>query len=338
VTAQRELKVTVGIPTFNRAGLLRESMASVLAQSYHDFRLLVCDNASTDATSEVVASFADPRIDYVRSERNIGMIGNFNRIVEMCATEYVVLLPDDDILYPDYLECTVDALERNPSAGLVHTAFDLIDGSSRVIQHDITLLKLEEPVTIESGHAYLQRSMCSNWTVCFPSALFRTRAIAAADGHRADDEPMADVPMFMRIACDWDFACLSRTLAATRVHTEAFTAQLGSYRTGVGYDLQDSQPEILNERRQRFLDEAELPKERSELYRSLANRTFRVEKVHRIIDRAGSGTSWIDTSRALGHLVQEDMRVLLLPATWRFCAAQLGARRAKRVVTRLGAL
>jgi len=83
--------------------MLQESIGSVLAQSYSDFRLLVSDNASTDETSEVVTSLADPRIDYVRSTENIGMIGNFNRIVEMCTTEYVVLLPDDDILYPEYL-------------------------------------------------------------------------------------------------------------------------------------------------------------------------------------------------------------------------------------------
>jgi len=316
--------------------MLQESIGSVLAQSYSDFRLLVSDNASTDETSEVVTSLADPRIDYVRSTENIGMIGNFNRIVEMCTTEYVVLLPDDDILYPEYLECAIEALERNPNVGLVHTAFDLIDSSSRVIQGDISLLQVEGTVTIESGHAYLQRSMCSTWTICFPSALFRTRAIAGAGGHRADEEPMADVPMFMRIARNWDVACLARTLAATSVHPQAFTAQLGSYRAGVGYDLLDRQPEILNERRQRFLDEADLPRERVELYRSLADRTFRLDRVHRIVSRAGSGTTWLASAEALARLAREDARVLLLPATWRFCAAQLGARRAKRAVVRLG--
>ena len=107
---ERSVTVTVGIPTFNRARYLRESMASVLAQSYPDFRLLVCDNASTDATEETVRSFDDPRIDYVRSDENIGMIANFNRVIERAATELVVLLPDDDLLYPDHLRRTVEVL------------------------------------------------------------------------------------------------------------------------------------------------------------------------------------------------------------------------------------
>src|SRR4051794_17675024 len=113
--------VTVGIPTFNRSTLLREAIASVVSQSYPALRILVCDNASDDDTGEVVASFDDERIDYVRADENIGMTQNFNRAVELTRTEYVVLLPDDDLLYPEHLRHTVDVLERHPRVGVVHT-------------------------------------------------------------------------------------------------------------------------------------------------------------------------------------------------------------------------
>src|SRR5215510_10892507 len=126
----RDVKVTIGIPTFNRATLLRESMASVLSQSYPDFRLLVCDNASDDGTPETVASFNDSRIDYVRSDQNIGMNPNYNRVIELATTEFLLVLPDDDLLYPDHLRATVEVLEHHPRVGVVHTAFDRIDASS----------------------------------------------------------------------------------------------------------------------------------------------------------------------------------------------------------------
>ena len=58
--------ITVGIPTFNRAGLLHEAIESVLAQTYRKFRLIVSDNASTDET-EVCASLADARLEYLRA-------------------------------------------------------------------------------------------------------------------------------------------------------------------------------------------------------------------------------------------------------------------------------
>ena len=71
-------RVTVFIPTYNRARLLPEAIESVLAQTYDDFRLEVSDNASDDATPEVVASFDDPRLEYVRQPENLGLLGNHN--------------------------------------------------------------------------------------------------------------------------------------------------------------------------------------------------------------------------------------------------------------------
>ena len=75
------------------------------------------DNASDDETPDVVASFADPRIDYIRSDRNIGMIANFNRVIHHAETPFLVLLPDDDLLYPDYLRSVVDVLSNHASVG-----------------------------------------------------------------------------------------------------------------------------------------------------------------------------------------------------------------------------
>jgi len=128
------MKLTVGIPTFNRAGLLAETILSVLAQNFTSFRLIVSDNASDDDTPNVVGSFSDERIDYRRSERNVGAIENLNRLIELAETEFLVLLPDDDILYPDHLGATVEPLERFETVGLAHSACHFIDEQSRVTQ------------------------------------------------------------------------------------------------------------------------------------------------------------------------------------------------------------
>jgi glycosyltransferase involved in cell wall biosynthesis len=308
-------------------------MASVLSQSYEDFRLVVSDNASVDETEEVVSSFADPRVEYVRLERNIGMIANFNHLIERADTEFLVLLPDDDVLYPDYLGSVVPVLEGNPTVGVVHTACDLIDGESRVLERARTLLTVTGGFEIESRDRYLERSMHSTWTVCWPSALFRTRAILAAEGLRPEEEPLADVPLLMRIALSWDFAALSAALVGFRMHTASATADLGSF-TGVGYDLDDL-PEILYERRTRFLDEAGFSEEQTSRYRSLADTTFRRETIKRVAEGAAAGAPWMTTGGALFNLARTDSRILLVPATWRLVAAQLGGRAALRAVQRL---
>ncbi len=71
-------RVTVVIPTFNRARFLPVAVDSVLAQTYGDFRLLIADNASTDETADIVARYDDPRIDYVRRPENLGITANHN--------------------------------------------------------------------------------------------------------------------------------------------------------------------------------------------------------------------------------------------------------------------
>src|SRR5262245_47369265 len=78
-TEVTQSKVTIVIPTFNRSELLRTSLGSVLSQDHSDFRVIVLDNASSDATEAVVQSFASLRVTYIRNERNIGMTANLNR-------------------------------------------------------------------------------------------------------------------------------------------------------------------------------------------------------------------------------------------------------------------
>jgi hypothetical protein len=326
--------VTVGIPTYNRAASLRDTIASVLSQSYRDFRLLVSDNASDDETPDVVASFADPRIEYLPSARNIGMIGNFNRLIHHAETPFLVLLPDDDLLYPDHLRCVVDVLERYPSVGVVHTAYDLVDSDSTVLSRGANLLGTAQALTIESTHDFLERALCSNPIVSFPSAIYRTEAIKDAEGLREEEEPFSDVPMWMRIALNWDFAFLSRPLVAFRVHEDTATASLGSF-DGTGYVVPVHR--ILRDRRRGFLDEAasRLPDDSLMRYRSLVERTFRADEILRLANHAGLDTPWMSTTTSLVQLAREDPRVLGVPRMWQLVAAHVGGRQARRAISRL---
>jgi len=70
--AEKAPKVSVVIPTYNRAHLVGRAIRSVLNQTYQDFEIIVVDDGSTDNTKEVVKSFNDPRIRYIRHEKNRG--------------------------------------------------------------------------------------------------------------------------------------------------------------------------------------------------------------------------------------------------------------------------
>ena len=114
-------KVSVCIPTYNRAALLPYAVNSVLNQTYADFELLICDDASTDETAEVVASWGDSRIRYIRHPQNIQRSRNMRSGYEAARGDYFIKFDDDDALTPTFLEKTVAVLEDNPAVDFVCT-------------------------------------------------------------------------------------------------------------------------------------------------------------------------------------------------------------------------
>lgn len=134
--------VSVGLPVFNGENFLAEAVNSVLAQTYTDFELIICDNASTDRTEQICRSFAeaDSRIRYYRSETNIGSAPNFNLTFHHASARYFKWLSHDDVMAPEYLAATIAVLESNPDAALCHSVVKLINPNGDTLDiHDTKL-------------------------------------------------------------------------------------------------------------------------------------------------------------------------------------------------------
>ncbi len=124
-------KVSVIIPTYNRAVLLPRAVGSVLAQTYADFELLVVDDCSTDGTPAVIAGFADPRVHPLRHDTNRGQSAAVNTGLANARGEFVAFLDDDDEFTPDSLADRVAALDAAPSeVALVYGWLEMIDDAS----------------------------------------------------------------------------------------------------------------------------------------------------------------------------------------------------------------
>jgi glycosyltransferase involved in cell wall biosynthesis len=111
-------RVSIIIPTYNRAGYLTESVQSVLDQSFGDFELIVVDDGSTDNTKEAIESFKDPHIRYIYQE-NRGISAARNTGIKHSSGEYVAFLDSDDLRLPRYLEKNVELLDSRPDIGIV---------------------------------------------------------------------------------------------------------------------------------------------------------------------------------------------------------------------------
>ncbi len=121
--------VGVGMPVYNGEQFLEAALQSHLEQTFDDFELLICDNASTDRTAEIARDYEakDDRIRYLRSERNLGGNPNFNRAFRFSRGRYFRWAACDDTIAPEYLARTVALLEGDPAAVLAHTQSGAID-------------------------------------------------------------------------------------------------------------------------------------------------------------------------------------------------------------------
>ena len=128
--------VSIGLPVYNGANYLEEALESILAQTYTNIELILCDNCSTDSTPEICRKYAsrDRRVRYYRNERNLGSIPNFNQTFSLSTGVYFKWAAHDDVLEKDYVKDCLAAMEENTQAVLCQSLVQYIDGNGQNIE------------------------------------------------------------------------------------------------------------------------------------------------------------------------------------------------------------
>lgn len=213
-------KVTVAIPTYNRASLLKQCLGTILRQTFQEFEVIVSDNCSPDSTPDTVRAFTDPRIRYSRNESNLGVFPNMNRCLELARGEYIAIVHDDDLFAPRFLEEEVRVLDGHPSVGMVHCATYETDphgAPQRLVQvypEDRVMAGKDAFIRYLEGH----NIHCS--TVMARTALFREVG-GFEPGYRC-----ADYHLWLKMALRADVAFLASPLAAVRIHEGRLSSAL----------------------------------------------------------------------------------------------------------------
>lgn len=143
--------VTIGMPVFNGERFIREALDSILSQTYREFELIISDNHSTDDTPAIVRQYAarDSRIRYFRQPQNLGLFRNTEFVMQAGAGRYFMLVGDDDVYEPTYLERLVGILERSAEVGLAYSNFGYVS---------------ENGDLVPGGTPVLRRSSCSRFS------------------------------------------------------------------------------------------------------------------------------------------------------------------------------
>lgn len=222
-------ELSVVIPTFNRAEMLRTAIESVLAQRDVDLELVVSDNCSTDHTAAVVDRFAtDPRVRSFRNDRNLGMVANWRRaIFERARADCFVLLSDDDyFIDPTYLARAMRAMrEHQPkfvyAGGVIE---DAVRGRSTL------RLPFDGPTPGATILASRGTVRPQDITLC--NMLFRKTDAQRLGFPSHPDNLSCDSELYLMLCCEGEVFAIPEPVSVYRMHGGNLVSRInGSRRT-----------------------------------------------------------------------------------------------------------
>jgi len=176
------MRLEILIPYYGRFDYLREAVESILAQTDSNWELTVVDDGypSTEA-ADYFSQLADPRIEYLRNDSNLGITANFNRCLKLAKREHFVLMGFDDRLRPAFIAEANKLVAVFPDAAIYQLGVEVIDATGEVYQplpdkiKSILRPKQSEPKALTGGGA-LASLMLGNW-LYFPSLIWKSAKI-----------------------------------------------------------------------------------------------------------------------------------------------------------------
>jgi glycosyltransferase involved in cell wall biosynthesis len=211
------MRVSVIIPTYNRAALVTEAVTSVLAQIYRDFELLVVDDGSTDATPAALAPFGS-RVGVLRRKRRGGVSAARNLGAAAATGDWLAFLDSDDLWLPEKLAQQVDYLKSHPDVAICQTEESWVRKGVRV-NAPHTCRKAEGDIFLPS----LNRCLVS------PSAVMLHRRLFEAMGGFDESLPAAeDYDLWLRITWRYPVGLVPAPLIIKRGgHPDQLSRQWG---------------------------------------------------------------------------------------------------------------
>jgi glycosyltransferase involved in cell wall biosynthesis len=217
------MKVSIVVPTYNRAYIIREALESILMQSFPDFEAVVVDDGSTDSTHEVIGGLEDDRIHYLRHERNRGCSAAYNTGMRAAAGEVIAFLDSDDVWKPGYLERQIEFLSRHPEVGVVFTDTEVVGGAEPIASLSGCMPRLQSLLasrakTKEYVFSAREMYLCLLEEVPIkPSATVVRREILHRVGMFDEAWPSGtDWDLFLRLSRVGHFGYIDRVLATQR--------------------------------------------------------------------------------------------------------------------------
>ena len=206
------------VPAYNASRFLAAALDSVISQTLEDWRILLVDDGSTDATPEIAASYAErlgSKMKYIR-QANAGLPAARNTAIRHAEGEFLALLDADDVWLPCRLAETLKVLRRSPQVGLTYGFIDSIDPDGKILKTFTNAHPHGEGKVAPYLYMRLMDLPC-------PSITFRRACVEAVGGFDETMRATEDRDLWFRIAQHYDVGLVRHVIAQYRTSPQAMT-------------------------------------------------------------------------------------------------------------------
>ncbi len=232
-------RISVILSTYNGLPYVKDSVESVLNQSFSDYEFLICDDASTDGTWEFLQGLKDTRVKLFRNEKNRGLFPNLNFLIRQSQASWIHLWSQDDIMYPYCLEEVAKYVEKHPQVPFLFSQRDVIDEHGRIVDkydknYTNELISVEHLIRV----SVLGGSITGN----IANTIVKKSEIIRAGFFNEKYRYSADFDMWERLSRGHKYiGVINKPLIQLRAHTGQLSRQFGMKI----YQLRENR-EILN--------------------------------------------------------------------------------------------
>lgn len=220
--------ISICLPLYNSGRHVQGTIASIAAQTCHNWELILVDDCSSDQTVSVVTrmieDLRDPRVKFYTNATRLGMVENWNRTTAEAAGEFIKLIGQDDLLSPDCLESQCAIMQRHPEVTIVTCARRVVDPGGKPLM----VRKCFPREGVFNGRETIRRCLSSGTNIIGEpvSVLFRRSTLGAKNLFEPSILYCTDLDLWLRLLGKGDLYYMLEPKTSYRIHRGAATRSL----------------------------------------------------------------------------------------------------------------
>ncbi len=201
-------KISVLMPVYNAEKYLKGAIDSILSQTYSDFEFVIVDDCSSDSSSEIVESYNDDRIVFLKNEQNSGVAVTLNKGLAECRGEYIARMDSDDISRPERFAKQLAFLESHPDVAVVTCGVRTFCGDKTISECGWSNVEPER----------IKKDLFFSCALAHPTVMMRRKVINSLGGYAPEYNGLEDYELWCRVIEKHKIASVCEVLFEYRVH------------------------------------------------------------------------------------------------------------------------